>query len=389
MTSTLELNINDIVAAANSSPTFAGLIEGLQSQPVNTLFSSLGQQVLTTQLYLASQNLPALIPATGIIKGLGAFGQAILNDDILPDVAPSDPAADVLVSTLANLYDKVTELQGQGVNTAAFPTLTQSTALAYMQTLTYNAATTGTASPDALINGQNGQFTLNGGAGNDIVGNLGQGNYQLSGGSGDDIMANVSRFTSLLDGGDGKDWMLNIGTRSKTLLGGDGDDTLINIGSRRNRLMGGNGNDLLVNYGDDSNFLNGGKGDDVIIHFGGDAKIFGGAGKDTLVGGMGDDLLNGGGGDDVLVGGNGDDTFFLHMRANASLVTAFAGVDTIADFNANEDVLKLRVSGSGSALVNNSDLSFDSGSSVLSYGGSDLAMLAGVSSFDVNTVQIV
>lgn len=392
MPSSLELNINNIVAAANGSPTFAGLIEGLQTQPVNTLFSSLGAQVLTTQFYLGSQNLPSLFPATSAIAGLGAFGQAILNDDILPDVAPSDPASDVLGSTLSNLQAKVIELQNLGVSTAAFPTLTQSAALAYVATLAYNTASTGTSNPDALINGQNGQLVLNGGAGDDLIGNLGRGDYQLNGGDGDDIMANISRFTSVLDGGEGNDWLLNIGTRGKRVKGGAGDDTLINIGSRRNRLMGGDGNDMLFNYGEDNNFLNGGKGDDLIVHFGNDAKIFGGAGKDTLVGGTGDDLLNGGGGDDVLVGNGGSDTFFLSMRANlilGGITTAFAGLDVIADFDDAVDELKLRVTGSGRSSVNNSDLSFDNASGVLSYDGSSLAVLEGVSNFDVNTVQIV
>jgi large repetitive protein len=58
------------------------------------------------------------------------------------------------------------------------------------------------------------------------------------------------------------------------------------------------------------------------------------AGNDTLIGGKGEDVLIGGSGNDILVGGTEKDMF--------GFGSINEGVDTIKDFNVNQDVIDLR-----------------------------------------------
>ncbi|MCS6877615.1 MAG: type I secretion C-terminal target domain-containing protein [Geminicoccaceae bacterium] len=141
---------------------------------------------------------------------------------------------------------------------------------------------------DDEVEGSNGHDRLQGFAGDDVVAGEG-GNDHLEGGPGDDT----------LEGGAGND----------RLFGGTGED----------ELSGDQGADRLF----------GGENDDTLL---------GGAGNDILVGGPGEDVLVAEEGRDRLSGGSGED-FFVVGGAEWTNEDAPPGVDTILDFDRDEDVL--------------------------------------------------
>lgn len=105
-------------------------------------------------------------------------------------------------------------------------------------------------------------------------------------------------------------------------------------GSRFNdRLRGSTGNDRLWGRGG-NNLLAGGDGNDTLRGGRGRDLLRGGAGNDRLFGRGGDDVLVGGAGNDRLTGGSGKDRF-VFTRLNES-------IDTIRDFEVNQDVIDLR-----------------------------------------------
>ncbi len=119
------------------------------------------------------------------------------------------------------------------------------------------------------------------------------GDDRLQGGAGGDYI-DGGRGNDILRGGDGYD----------TLIGGRGNDTLYG-GADRDALVGVEGNDLL----------------------------YGGAGEDQLYGGHGHDRLDGGAGQDRLWGDSGRDIFVISTTDEAP--------DIIADFNVDEDYVRL------------------------------------------------
>ncbi len=93
--------------------------------------------------------------------------------------------------------------------------------------------------------------------------------------------------------------------------------------------------DQLGTDADDT--LDGTDEDEILIGGRGDDTINGGSGNDVLKGANGDDILAGGDGFDTLIGGSGNDTFIFEYFADALVQE-----DTIADFEAGEDVIELR-----------------------------------------------
>lgn len=149
---------------------------------------------------------------------------------------------------------------------------------------------------------------------------------------GDDIIGGRAGG-DLIDGGEGFDsatytnssagvnislWNSSAGT------GGDAqDDFLINI----ERLIGSAYNDTLG--GSDAY-------NDQIFGFHGHDDISGGGGNDRLLGQFGNDRLDGGSGNDILVGGHGADLFVYDANGG--------GIDTIRDFNTNNNGEKIEIS---------------------------------------------
>jgi Ca2+-binding RTX toxin-like protein len=154
--------------------------------------------------------------------------------------------------------------------------------------------------------------------------------YIVNSGNGDDIVS-LAAGDDIVFAGQGNDIVFAAG----------GDDTVYG-GDQADRLLGGTGDDILFGEGDDdtirggtgSDTIFGGQGNDSLAGGAGDDTIFGGQGLDWMRGGAGNDLLAAGVGKDEMTGGSGADRFRLGRGANIEL-------DTITDFNPNEDILQI------------------------------------------------
>jgi archaellum component FlaF (FlaF/FlaG flagellin family) len=124
----------------------------------------------------------------------------------------------------------------------------------------------------------------------------------------------------------------------------EADDTILGFGAS-DRLFGGDGNDVLRG-GTQNDQLFGEAGSDRLFGGYGDDQLIGGTENDRLIGGYGDDQLIGGKGNDLLVGEEGADVFVLQSRH---------GLDTISDFNVNQDRLQLSTNFTGSLGLSDSN----------------------------------
>jgi Ca2+-binding RTX toxin-like protein len=290
-------------------------------------------------------------------------------------------------------FNSIENLEGSAFN----DTLDGNAAANTLSGLTGNDILRGAAGTDTLLGGA-GDDTLGGGDGNDTL-RGGLGADYLSGGAGTDTASyaqataavkvnladsslNVgeakgdtfnsienlegSAFNDTLDGNaganvltgnDGLD-LLRGATGNDTLRGGGGNDT----------LGGGDGNDLLSG-GLGADYLSGGSGTDTASYASAAAGVTvglaapsgntGEAAGDTLNSvenlegsGFGDrlsgnsaanaisglngaDVIDGGAGSDMLTGGAGKDYFVF------STALAASNIDTIADFSATDDTIRL------------------------------------------------
>ncbi|WP_099070063.1 calcium-binding protein [Nostoc linckia] len=224
----------------------------------------------------------------------------------------------------------------------------------------------GIGNDNLSVGRSSGDNVLNGGDGNDkLSSDLSTGNNLLNGGSGNDSLSSsgvendndlpdIVFFTSgqnTLEGGAGDDYLnVDLSTGNNLLNGGSGNDSLFASGiendyyfpdifyvtSGQNTLDGGTGNDYLnISYSSGDNLLNGGDGNDTLT-----ASLA--TGKNTLKGGNGNDYLIGGEGNDSLYGEGGDDTFAFNSFNE--------GIDTIYDFDTNNDVIRVSAVGFGGGL---------------------------------------
>jgi Ca2+-binding RTX toxin-like protein len=221
-------------------------------------------------------------------------------------------------------------------------------------------------SPDAVLNGEDGNDTIQpliGGFLNGVIGNTIIGNTVMSGGNGNDTL--ISGFgNDIMYGDNGNDTLIWLpGTLIDVYEGGKGFDNAVVVGNANNqgdnfvlskhpteegRVLFQRTNlvpffididdcelvTLQTQSGDDSIFLNslhgtdvrqvrveGGAGNDLIdatglnrqvstMLFGGDGNdtVLGSNGFDVIDGGSGNDNLNGNAGFDVVFGGDGNDT---------------------------------------------------------------------------------
>jgi Ca2+-binding RTX toxin-like protein len=204
---------------------------------------------------------------------------------------------------------------------------------------------------DDRLEGNGGNDIINGNDGNDLIygregsDNItgGNGDDYLSGGVGDDIIngdeGNDVIFGDLgndrIFGGDGIDYIY-AGQGIDLINGEDGDDTIY-AGDGDDQILGGNGNDHINgNAGADD--IKGEDGDDILYGNEGGDVINGGDGNDQIFGGVGNDILIDGSGSDILDGGIGNDILILTKETATS-----NSVDTINNFNPNEDRIILRV----------------------------------------------
>ena len=107
--------------------------------------------------------------------------------------------------------------------------------------------------------------------------------------------------------------------------------------------------------GDGADDITGGAGNDTLRSGDGDDTIVGGAGDDTIRSGDGDDSITGGAGSDRMVGGDGIDTYVYTAAADST----GANIDTITNFDSDEDVLDFNAitGGTGSYVDSASSVS--------------------------------
>ncbi|SOH94835.1 Hemolysin-type calcium-binding repeat-containing protein [Monaibacterium marinum] len=223
----------------------------------------------------------------------------------------------------------------------------------------------------AVINGTNGDDTLDGTNQADTISGL-DGDDSLSGGARNDR----------LNGGVGNDTLIG-GSGADTLLGG-ADDDFIDPGINRDYIDGGDGVDtvtfensgqnitLNVDLNTGSAFLNnnttetiinvenvigsntaigdvltGNGQDNELTGLAGTDSLSGGDGSDRLDGGTQSDTLDGGSGDDTLIGGDGSDLFIWDGASNDVIIdfgvgnTGAAGDEGVTTFTGDNDFVDL------------------------------------------------
>lgn len=197
----------------------------------------------------------------------------------------------------------------------------------------------GDAGNDVLSGGSETDW-MYGGDGNDLMfggTNANQGTDRLYGGAGADTMFGDAGF-DYLEGGTGND-VMDGGAQADNLFGQAGND-MVYGGDGLDRLFGGGGDDLLSGGdGNDGHF--GENGDDSAYGGAGDDRFFGGLGDDLLLGEDGQDTLYGDAGFDTLDGGAGSDLLFGRFNADTFVFSDGHGHDTVADFDATNDIEKL------------------------------------------------
>lgn len=122
-------------------------------------------------------------------------------------------------------------------------------------------------------------------------------------------------------------------------------------------------------------YLTGTYQNDRILGKSGDDYLYGDSGNDKLLGDVGDDYLVGSYGNDVLTGGAGADTFAFY--------DVYEGVDTIADYNAFQDVIEIYTSGFGGASPD--QFTYDSDTGGLFHDSTQFATLQPNLDFDPST----
>jgi len=103
-----------------------------------------------------------------------------------------------------------------------------------------------------------------------------------------------------------------------------------------------------------------------------DDVLIGNSLDNDISGGNGDDVMAGKDGNDTLTGGNGADSFIFYSKED--------GIDTIQDFELGVDKIKV----SSSEFTSLDNFTFNSDTNELSYDGATLAVLTGVSEFDIH-----
>ncbi|MEM1168496.1 MAG: calcium-binding protein [Cyanobacteria bacterium P01_H01_bin.35] len=294
------------------------------------------------------------------------------------------------------------------------------------------------------MNGAGGNDTVNGGNGNDTA-TGGNSDDIVNGGDGDDIV-NGDDGKDTLDGGNGNDTLdggkgsdIVLGDNDNDFLyGNNGNDTL-DGGNGNDTLEGGVGNDTLISAVGNNTYLfdtDDALGSDTIEHRNSDSEyritldfssttntnnnieinltetssqvvnsnltlsvdgelvddVQGTAGDDTITGNSknnvlagndGDDQLTSGWGIDILTGGNGADTFYLNVDLSSNSKDIITDFDPATD-KIGIDILKNSDGSTPDFILSDALLSTSQSGSdlILSYQGSDFAVLEGVSSSD-------
>lgn len=179
---------------------------------------------------------------------------------------------------------------------------------------------------DDLILGKDGNDTILGNSGDDRISG-GDGNDNIKGESGNDLISDDAG-NDFVDGGSGNDEVVAGQGGRDTYIGGSGDDTLdysqsgangLSIDLSKGTVKGKSQNDKVNSF-------------ETVVATDGDDTIKGSKNDDTIEGRAGNDVIRGYKGADELIGGAGEDTYKWERND-------LDAVDTIADFNSDDDVL--------------------------------------------------
>lgn len=108
--------------------------------------------------------------------------------------------------------------------------------------------------------------------------------------------------------------------------------------------------------------LKGSSGKDTLIGGSGKDTIYGNDGADSLIGGKGNDYLSGGKGNDTLIGGKGTDTLIGGDGKDVFVYESGGGKDTITDYTAGQDKIRIKSGTISKTTVNDKDVIFTIGS---------------------------
>jgi len=152
--------------------------------------------------------------------------------------------------------------------------------------------------PD-LIEGEQGNDTINGQGGDDVI-RGGAGNDTLVGGIGEDTLD----YAHNTDTGALQSVVVNL---TNQVAGGQGPDSATDDQGDTDTIINGRG----VNAGDRFEIVTGtGFGDIIYGHESSPTTLYGSGGNDILTGGTGNDTINGDTGNDTVIGGLGDDALY-------------------------------------------------------------------------------
>ena len=235
---------------------------------------------------------------------------------------------------------------------------------------------------DDLLRGNAGNDYLYGGAGADEL-LAGTQEDRAYGGAGADTLHGEGGFDRL-EGGSGDDTLYG-GLQADNLFGDTGNDLLAGD-QGLDRLFGGAGKDTL-DGGTTADGLFGGSGDDQIASGSGDDRIFGGLGDDQIDDGPGNDTVYGNAGFDRIAGRAGNDLLYGGFNADRFEFRTSWGEDTIADFEAGNDLETIEFHGA-SGIADFTDLmshhASQQGSDVLiDTGAGSTVLLAGIALADL------
>lgn len=223
-----------------------------------------------------------------------------------------------------------------------------------------------------------GNLTIDGDGAAALTGDGGQ-NYFLANGGADTISGGA--------GGDGL-----IGNEGADLIFGNEGEDFVLSNQDSDTVFGGSSNDTVYG-GQDADLIDGGTGADWLIGNKQNDTIYGGDGADEMYGGQDDDLLVGEGGGDELYGNKGNDTISGGDGFDFFVFGDDSGNDTVADYTAFVDWIKVKSDVNGSGIASASDvlnaISDVGGEAVLDLGGGNTVTFSGVTASQISSLDIL
>lgn len=228
-------------------------------------------------------------------------------------------------------------------------------------------------------------MTINAGAGDDSISIQSGSNilFKYRAGEGNDLIEGFNSTSTLsISGGlystqkSGTDVVVTVGEGKITLVGA-ANLSKLNISSpiltltnadAANRMIASNLEIVEASARTKATKIFGNNLNNTILGGGGKDTFYGKDGNDYLVGNAGNDYLRGQNGDDTIDGGKGNDS--LSGGKGKDIFVFSAGNDTITDYTAGEDKIRVTLSG-GSFDVSKKDI-------VLNYGANNLTIIDGL-----------